>query len=225
MAAEPRLHARHLTRRLGYRTVLRGIDLSLGAGDALALVGPNGAGKTTLLRILAGLLRPSGGEIERHGRVGLVAHHTMLYDALSARENLAFAAKLAGVDDGARIDAWLERIGLWRWRHERTAAFSRGMLQRLAIARALVHDPDILLLDEPLSSLDEPGIEAVVAVFDQLRRRGCCLVLVTHQYETVVRLATCVAFLIAGTLEGPEQAQGRSAGDVARRYRSLLAGA
>ncbi len=142
----PLLHAREVSRRFGYRQIFRQISLSIKPGEVLALIGPNGAGKTTLLRVLAGLLKPTDGSVDRRGTVGLVAHHTMTYDALTARENLAFVGRLWGIDDGSRIDALLDRVGLSKWGEQRTATFSRGMAQRLAIARALVHDPQILLL-------------------------------------------------------------------------------
>ncbi len=160
----PLLHARKVSRRFGYRQIFRQVSLSLQSGDVLALVGPNGAGKTTLLRVLAGLLKPTDGSVDRRGTVGLVAHHTMAYDALTARENLVFVGRLWGIDDGNRIDALLDRVGLSKWGEQRTATFSRGMAQRLAIARALVHDPEILLLDEPLNNLDEPGAQVVLDV-------------------------------------------------------------
>ena len=189
----------------------------------MALVGPNGAGKTTLLRVLAGLLKPTTGSVRRNGTIGLVAHHSMGYDALTARENLAFAARLWGVSETNRIDQLLDRLGLSKWGEMRTAAFSRGMIQRLAIARALVHDPGILLLDEPLNSLDEPGAEVVLQVIDELAGRGRTIAVVTHQFERIAAVATSVGYLVGGSLEGPELVEGRAAEVVSHKYRSLLA--
>jgi heme exporter protein A len=208
---------------MGYRTIFHDVDLSIGRGDVLAIIGPNGAGKTTLLRVLAGLLKPTTGEMERNGTLGLVAHHSMLYDTLTASENLTFVARMLAVSDTKRIDELLEQMGIWRWRHQPSGTFSRGMLQRLAIARALLNDPEILLLDEPLSSLDEPGTDVALGVFQRMRDRGRALVLVTHQFERVAQLATMVAFLVGGTLDGPEPLGDRAPSDVADRYRSLLA--
>ncbi len=217
------LVTRGVSRRLGYRTIFHDVDLSVGGGDVLAIIGPNGAGKTTLLRVLAGLLKPTTGSLERSGTMGLVAHHSMLYDTLTASENLTFVARMLGVSDRNRIGQLLEQMGIFRWRDQPAGTFSRGMLQRLAIARALLHDPEILLLDEPLSSLDEPGAEVALAVFQQMRDRKRSLVMVTHQFQRVAQLATSVAFLVGGTLEGPEPLADRTAADVADQYRSLLA--
>jgi heme exporter protein A len=222
---KPLLDAHGVSRRFGYRKIFNDISLSLGRGEVLALVGPNGAGKTTLLRVLAGLLKPTTGTVERHGTVGLVAHHSMGYDALTARENLAFAARLWGISDGDRIDHLLEQIGLAKWGEMRSANFSRGMTQRLAIARALIHDPDILLLDEPLNSLDEPGTQVVLDVIEELAGRDRALAVVTHQFERMASVATSVGYLVGGTLVGPEPVDGREAEAVSQKYRSLLASA
>ena len=221
----PLLEASGVSRRFGYRKIFDDISLSLGRGEVLALVGPNGAGKTTLLRVLAGLLKPTTGTVERHGTVGLVAHHSMGYDALTARENLAFAARLWGISDGDRIDQLLEQIGLAKWGEMRSATFSRGMTQRLAIARALIHDPDILLLDEPLNSLDEPGTQVVLDVIEDLAGRDRALAVVTHQFERMASVATSVGYLVGGSLVGPEPVDGRAAEAVSQKYRSLLASA
>ncbi len=221
----PLLHAREVSRRFGYRQIFRQISLSLHSGDVLALVGPNGAGKTTLLRVLAGLLKPTDGSVDRRGTVGLVAHHTMAYDALTARENLAFFGRLWGIDDGSRIDALLDRVGLSKWGEQRTATFSGGMAQRLAIARALVHDPQILLLDEPLNNLDEPGAQVVLEMMSELAGRGRAMVVVTHQFERIATVATSVGYLVGGTLDGPEPLGESAADAVSFKYRRLLAGA
>lgn len=227
---DPLLVTDAVTRRYGYRRVFADVTFSLRRGEVFALLGPNGAGKTTLLRVLAGLLRPSGGSVTRNGTVGLVAHHSMVYDALTARENLAFTMKLwgGGVADAARVEELLDRLGLVRWQDQRVATFSRGMTQRLAIARALVHHPDILLLDEPFHSLDDPGVADVVRLLGELvaegrgRGRGRAIVLVTHQLERVVQLATSVGYLVHGTLVGPEPMDDRSVETIAARYRGLL---
>jgi heme exporter protein A len=222
---KPLLEAAGVSRRFGYRKIFNDVTVSLGRGEVLALVGPNGAGKTTLLRVLAGLLKPTTGTVERNGTVGLVAHHSMGYDALTARENLAFAARLWGISDGDRIDRLLEQIGLAKWGEMRSANFSRGMTQRLAIARALIHDPDILLLDEPLNSLDEPGTQVVLDVIGDLAGRDRALAVVTHQFERIASVATSVGYLVGGTLVGPEPVDGRAAETVSQKYRSLLASA
>ena len=224
---DPLLVTEAVTRRYGYRRVFHDVTLSLRRGEVLALLGPNGAGKTTLLRVLAGLLRPSGGSVTRNGTVGLVAHHSMVYDALTARENLAFAAKLWRVADAARVEELLDRLGLVRWQDQRVATFSRGMTQRLAIARALVHRPDILLLDEPFYGLDDPGVADLARLLTELLGEGegegggCAIVLVTHQLERLIQLATSVGYLVDGTLVGPEPMDGRPIETIAARYRGM----
>jgi len=219
--AEPVLTARDVARRFGHRRVLAGVSLDLRPGDALLLVGPNGAGKTTLLRVLAGLLRASGGGIERHGQVGMVAHASMLYDALTARENLEFFARLHGGVSRGRVEPLLERMGLAARADERVGAFSRGMTQRLAIARALLADPDILLLDEPLTGLDDASSEQVLAVLGELRTRGRALMIASHQLAELMGVVTAVGFLTRGELRGVEPIAGRDVAAITTRYREV----
>jgi heme exporter protein A len=161
--SEPVLEARGLTKRLGRRAVLAELDLVLRSGELVALLGENGAGKTTLLRCLAGLAQPGSGAViasaardRRRARraIGYVGHETLLYAALSARENLVFASRLYGRVDAEHIARLLGELGLSRVADRSVDSLSRGMRQRLALARALVHRPAVLLLDEPWSSLD-----------------------------------------------------------------------
>ena len=148
-------------RAYGERVVLRDITLSVPDGATLAVFGSNGAGKTTLLRILAGLLRPQAGKVVVKGRVGLLGHEPMLYRDLSVRQNLEFHARLHGVPF-ERIDALLEAVGMRARSGEAVRTLSRGMTQRVAVCRAVLHSPDVLLLDEPYANLD-PGAREVVA--------------------------------------------------------------
>jgi heme exporter protein A len=199
------------------------VSLSLAAGESVLLVGPNGAGKTTLLRVLAGLLRASGGRVERRGRVGLVAHYSMLYDALTARENLRFFARLHGVEGRRRADDLLEQMGLAAFGDERVGAFSRGMTQRLAIARALLSDPDILLLDEPLTGLDDRSCAKVLQVLGELQARGRALLIASHQLAELLGVVTAIGFLIQGRLAAMEPVAGRGAEAITARYREVTA--
>jgi heme exporter protein A len=185
-----------LRRDFGERTALAGVDLELAAGESLLVLGPNGAGKTTLLRILATLLRPSGGEVrvlgatlpdeawKARGRIGFLGHEPLLYRDLSGRENLRFHARLHGVRGEAaeaRIADLLAAIGMERRGDDRVAELSAGMRQRLAICRAVLHEPDLLLLDEPDSNLDEGGRELARELIGPGEHRA--RVIVTHDAE------------------------------------------
>ena len=182
-----------LEKRFGSRRVLRGIDLELAPDGFLLVTGPNGSGKTTLLRILAGLAAPTRGtldvEVDR-GRIGVVAHEPLVYRELTALENLDLFGRLYRVPERReRTGMLLERFGLWEARNERVAAYSRGMSQRLALCRELLHDPDLLVLDEPFASLDDQGVELLDRVLDELAGARA-LVVSTHDPRLVARLAT-----------------------------------
>ena len=187
------LRASGLERRYGSRAVLRGISFDLPRLGALVVTGPNGSGKTTLLRLLVGLAAPTRGTLEiavDRGRVGYVGHEPILYRELSALENLDLFGRLYRVPERReRIGMLLERYGLWDARAERVSAFSRGMTQRLAICRALLHEPELLVLDEPHSALDEDGaviLDAELAALAESR----ALVVATHTPERLDGVAT-----------------------------------
>ncbi|MDH5567441.1 MAG: heme ABC exporter ATP-binding protein CcmA, partial [Myxococcales bacterium] len=190
----PAIVARALEKRFGATTVLRGVNLEVPAGANLAVLGPNGAGKSTLLRMMAGLARPSSGSLEVAGRpahsqaaracVGYIGHATLLYPTLTARENLLFAGRLHGVrDPGARADLLLADAELSDVAHRPAGDFSRGMAQRLAIARGLVHDPAVVLLDEPYTGLDRRSADRLAERLHRLHGEAHTVVLVTHQVE------------------------------------------
>jgi heme exporter protein A len=155
------ISARGLERRFGEKRVLRNLDLELPRGGFLAVVGPNGSGKSTLLALLAGLLAPTCGRLEvaaERGEIGFLAHEPLVYRELTALENLDLYGRLYRVPERReRIGMLLERYGLWEARHERVSAFSRGMAQRLALCRTLLHEPELVLLDEPYAALDAGG--------------------------------------------------------------------
>jgi heme exporter protein A len=218
--AEPAVTVQDVSRRFGHRWVLRQVSLQVAPGEAVLLVGGNGAGKTTLLRVVSGLLRPSKGSVKLGGAVGMVAHHTMMYDALTARENLTFFARLHGLSIRQRIDDLLERMGLAHVRDERIGTFSRGMLQRLAIARALMHEPRVLLLDEPLTGLDDAASRTVIDVLGELEARGVGLMIATHQLVELVGTAHRVGYMVTGRLAAIEPCEGDAA-KVVDRYREL----
>ncbi len=201
-----------LERRFGGRVAVTDVTLSLEAGDCLALFGPNGAGKTTLLRMLAGLLRPTSGSgtvagvalpggAELRGVVGYISHASMLYAALSARENVELTARLFGVrDPRAAASRALERMAMSERAETPVRQLSRGMQQRVSIARATVHEPRIVLLDEPFTGLDDSGSAALAAQLAELRAAGTTMVLVTHQIAEGLALATHAAIMRSGAL-------------------------
>ena len=224
-SADPAILAKGLSRRFGHRLVLREVSIEVSGGDFLMLVGHNGAGKTTLIRVLAGLLKPTKGSVTRSGATGMVAHNSMLYDALTARENLEFYGRLHGRNDPDLIQGLLDKIGLAAHGDRRVATFSRGMVQRLSIARALLPDPEVLLLDEPLTGLDDAAAVIVRHLLIDLKARKRAVVVATHQLAEVVDLASAVGFMVDGRMAGVEPVGGRDAMTVMARYRELAADA
>ncbi len=199
-----------LERRFGASRVLTQVDLAVGRGELLVLVGPNGAGKTTLLRLLAGLTRPSKGEVRVLGHalrstpagkraIGVVSHQTLLYDDLTATENLRFTAKLYGLPSATdRVNAALDQVGLRTRGEEPLRRLSRGMVQRVAIARALLHDPSVILMDEPFVGLDRASVNQVCAILRRLLDGGAAVVASTHDPALVWSLGTIAGVLVQG---------------------------
>jgi heme ABC exporter ATP-binding subunit CcmA len=187
------LTARGLGKRYGEKRVLREIDLELPRGGFLVVTGPNGVGKTTLLRVCAGLAQPTEGTIERavaRAEVGYLGHEPLVYRELTALENLELYGRLYRVPERReRIGMLLERFGLWEARRDRVASYSRGMAQRLALCRVLLHEPALLVLDEPYSALDEAGAELLDAQLAELRAERTFL-LATHDPARVDALAS-----------------------------------
>ncbi len=187
------IRARGIEKRYGRRRVLDGISLDLSKDGFLLVTGPNGSGKTTLLRILAGLTAPTRGTLEiapDRSRIGFLAHEPLVYRELTALENLDLFGRLYRVSERReRIGMLLERFGLWDVRAERVASYSRGMVQRLALCRTLLHDPDLVVLDEPFSALDESGAVLLERELAELSA-GRALVVSTHDPARVSPLAT-----------------------------------
>jgi heme exporter protein A len=205
------IQVRGLTKSFGHRAALAGVDLSIGSGQSVTLMGPNGAGKTTLLRVLATITRPTSGSVRVAGldpskqgedvrrRIGFLSHRTLLYDDLTAEQNLRFYAKMYDVPDGPERTAnLLERVGLSSRRHDLVGGFSRGMQQRLSVARAVVHRPQLLLMDEPYTGLDPSAAQILTDMIGGLVGEGCTVVLTTHNFERGLASGQRVVLLVRG---------------------------
>jgi heme exporter protein A len=233
------IELRKLRKAFGSKVALRGINLRVAPGESLVIFGPNGAGKTTLVRILASLSRPTGGTVLIGGLnlathadgirryLGVVSHAPLLYDSLTAEENLRFFARLYNLTDAeTHISTMLERVGLAARRTDLVRTFSRGMVQRLAIARALVHDPQLLLLDEPDTGLDPQAAEMLHGLLAELSGRDQdiapeqrrTIVTITHNLERGLALADRVAILAHGRLVFERNAAGLTPNDLRALY-------
>lgn len=229
------IQTRSLKKSFGLRPVLRGVDLEVAPGECLALMGPNGAGKTTLLRILATLSKPTAGLVRVAGlplpaaagdvrrRLGVVAHHTLLYSDLTAEENLRFYARLYGLTDAQpRIAAVLEQVGLARRRHDLVRTFSRGMQQRLAIGRAMLADPEVMMFDEPYTGLDPHAAAMLDQVLRDAQLQGRTVLLTTHDLSRALALADRVAILAHGVIAFSARCRDLEPGAFAETYAAAV---
>ena len=210
----PLIAVNDLRKRYGYRPILRGVDLTIKSGEVVALLGSNGAGKSTLMRSIAGLSKPDRGEVHLGGAglqsaghelrryVGLVSHAPLLYESLNGLENLRFFASMYDMQDpDERIEALLREVDLWPRRHDLVRTYSRGMIQRLAIARAILHDPPVLLLDEPDTGLDEPSAQMLHELIQHLRASDRAILFTTHHFGRALAWSDRVCLLREGTIE------------------------
>lgn len=215
-SAPPALRFENVEKRYGNLFALRQVNLNVFAGETIALAGRNGSGKTTLLRVAAGLVRPSRGTVTIDGQsdprvaacqlAGFVGHQTMLYEELTAEENLRLFARLHGLNDaGSRLGTLLEDAGLLERRASLVRTFSRGMRQRLTIVRALLHRPALLLLDEPATGLDVPGIAWLAETLRGLQAAGCTMLFSVHGASEISALATRALRLEAGAIVADSQ--------------------
>lgn len=209
----PAIEVRGLVKRFGPLRAVDGLDLSVARGEFLTLFGPNGAGKTTLVRMLATLSYPSAGEVlilgsplreirsRTRSRIGVVSHASFLYGALSARDNLLFYARMFEVPQPARrVEQVLDLVDLRARQRDAVRTFSRGLVQRCSIARALLHEPDILLLDEPFSGLDPTASNRLSTLLEQAHEGGRTLVMTSHDLDRGLQLADRIAILDRGRL-------------------------
>lgn len=213
------ISVKKLKKSFGPVGVLRGLELDAPAGQSLVLLGPNGAGKTTLLRILATLTRPDSGEVTVHGidiakhgefvrqNIGVVMHSPMLYGDLTVLENMNFFAQMFRIPEPTqRIQELLERVEMDRQAESRLRHLSHGQQKRVALARALIHSPRTLLLDEPESGLDQRAVEVLVGVINEFRSPGRSVILTTHQLDLGLKVADSVAVLERGRVSLHEAA-------------------
>ncbi|MBV6399983.1 MAG: ABC transporter ATP-binding protein NatA [Anaerolineales bacterium] len=226
-----------LVKRFGLKTVLRGMDFEVKPGEFVALLGPNGAGKTTFLRILASLSRPSLGEVNIAGfklpneaaqvraRLGVVSHLPLLYGDLTAEENLRFYARMYGItNDQIRITEVLEMVGLANRRRDLVRAYSRGMQQRLAIGRAVLHDPEIMLFDEPYTGLDQDASTMLDDVLKTVAARGRTVVMTSHDLARAEELATRFDILSRGVIAASATRRQVKKTNLLEFYKQALAG-
>lgn len=229
------IHVRKLVKRFGLRTVLRGLEFQVEPGEFVALLGPNGAGKTTFLRILASLSRPTLGEVWIAGyrlpsqaaavrrRLGVVSHQPLLYGDLTAEENLRFYARMYGVGQSARqISEVLDLVGLPARRRDLVRTFSRGMQQRLAIGRAVLHDPDVLLLDEPHTGLDQDASAMLDTILQEVAARGRTVVMTSHDLSRAADLASRFDVISRGVITASAKREELNPNELLGFYRQAI---
>lgn len=231
------IEVKNLVKAFGRRVVLHGIDLRVEAGQSVVLLGPNGAGKTTLIRIIAGLSRITSGQVRLGGHdvskagdalrryIGFVSHNPLVYDSLTGEENLRFFGRMYDVPDLARrIDEVLERVGLRARRRDVVRTYSRGMVQRLAIARAILHDPPILLLDEPDTGLDQQAADMLRRLLEELGSSDRTVLLTTHNLERGIEWADRALILNSGRIRFDASTSNLSSAEMRRIYQEVVAG-
>lgn len=231
-ASSPLLEARSVSRRFGSHLALRRLNFRIFSGNFIALFGPNGAGKSTLLRILAGLHRPSSGLFQfsqssgRRPEIGYVSHSSLLYPELSGRENLLFYARLFQLNEPAdRASSMLRRLALDEAGDRAVKTYSRGMRQRLTLARALIHEPTLLLLDEPYSGLDQAASRLLSEILLQLKARSRTIVMATHNLNEGLSFADRVMVLKQGRLALDEETSSLNLDGFEDTYFSIIGAA
>ncbi len=229
------IEVRDLVKAFGHFYALNGVNLSIAPGEFWTIFGPNGAGKTTFIRILSTLSKATAGSalvggfsvkeepLEVRRRIGVISHQPFLYDDLTARENLLFYGRMYRLRDlSQRVDALLDEVGLTARAYDRVRTYSRGMVQRLAIARALLHEPDILLLDEPYTGLDQIASSALTERLRQLRSQHRTILMTTHNLDQGLEIADHVAILVRGKVRFQKPRSEIQADQFAYTYQELV---
>jgi heme exporter protein A len=229
------IEVHHLVKKFGNKAVLNDLNFQARNGEFVALLGPNGAGKTTFLRILASLMRPNFGEVRianchlpdqsRAARqnIGFVSHQPLLYGDLTAVENLRFYGQIYQVSNLVqKMDDVLSLVGLQQWRHQPVRTFSRGMQQRLSIARAVLHNPDVLLFDEPYTGLDQDACTMLDQILGNVSAQGRTIILASHDFTRIIDLATRFDVLSLGSIRSSCPSDQLPGGSVLEFYRQAL---
>jgi heme exporter protein A len=231
------IEIKKLTKQADNKLILRGIDLSIEKGETVAILGPNGAGKSTLLKVLATLIKPSSGLVKINGLdlkknhleikklFGYLPHSSLLYDHYSPLENLVFFGKLYGVTNAeARAVELVKEVGLSFFLNEPVKNFSRGMIQRIAIARAIVHEPELLLLDEPHTGLDQGAISILNNVILSMKAKGTTTLMVTHDFKQAAEICDRIIIIKNGKLVDDFRIENRALNLVSEKYQLQVEG-
>lgn len=231
------IEIKKLTKQADNKLILRGVDLSIKQGETVAILGPNGAGKSTLLKVLATLIKPTSGLVKINGLdlkkdhievkklFGYLPHSSLLYDHYTPLENLVFFGDLYGVKDVEnRARQLVKEVGLSFFINEPVKNFSRGMIQRIAIARAIIHDPKIMLLDEPHTGLDQGAINILNNVVLSMKEKGCTTLMVTHDFKQAAEICDRIIILKNGKIADDFKINNRSLTLVTEKYQVLVEG-
>lgn len=231
------IEIKKLTKQADNKLILRGVDLSIRQGETVAILGPNGAGKSTLLKVLATLIKPTSGLVKINGldlkkdhievkkMFGYLPHSSLLYDHYSPLENLVFFGNLYGVKDVEnKAKQLVKDVGLSFFINEPVKNFSRGMIQRIAIARAIIHEPSIMLLDEPHTGLDQGAISILNNVVLSMKERGCTTLMVTHDFKQAAEICDRIVIVKNGRIADDFKINNKSLGLVSEKYQVLVEG-
>jgi heme exporter protein A len=231
------IEIKKLTKQADNKLILKGVDLNVSSGETVAILGPNGAGKSTLLKVLATLIKPSSGLVKINGLdlkkdhievkklFGYLPHSSLLYDHYTPLENLVFFGNLYGVKDVEnRARELVKEVGLSFFINEPVKNFSRGMIQRIAIARAIIHDPQIMLLDEPHTGLDQGAISILNNVVLNMKEKGCTTLMVTHDFKQAAEICDRIIIVKNGKIADDFKIKGKALGLVSDKYQQLVEG-